>query len=64
MVPIEVARRLYPEDRPSFATLLMSIPEDIEFERDMTPLLTVLTLNLRRFQPLGVPTLDPFRQVP
>ncbi len=26
--------------------------------------LTVLTLNLRHFLPLGVPTLDPFRQTP
>ncbi len=26
--------------------------------------LTVLTINLRHFLPLGVPTLDPFRQTP
>jgi prevent-host-death family protein len=38
MVPIEIARRLYPENKPSFASLLMSIPEDFAFERDTTPL--------------------------
>ena len=38
IVPIEDARRLYPADKPSFAQLLMSIPEDLEFERDTTSL--------------------------
>lgn len=38
MVPVEVARRLYPDDRPSFADFLMTFPGDgIEFERDQTP---------------------------
>ena len=38
IVPIEDARRLYAADKPSFAELLMSIPEDLEIERDTTPL--------------------------
>lgn len=38
MVPIEVARRLYPEQHPSFADLLLSFPGGVEFERDSTPL--------------------------
>jgi prevent-host-death family protein len=38
VVPIEDARRLYPVDKPSFADLLLSIPEDLETERDTTPL--------------------------
>lgn len=37
VVPLEVARKLYPADKPSFADLLMSIPVDIEFERDPSP---------------------------
>jgi hypothetical protein len=35
---VEHARRLYPSDRPSFADLLMSIPEDLETERGPSPL--------------------------
>jgi prevent-host-death family protein len=38
VVPVEDARRLYPEDRPSFADLLLSFPGDAGFERDRTPL--------------------------
>ena len=38
VVPVEDARRLYPPDRPSFVELLMSIPEDLETERDPSPL--------------------------
>jgi antitoxin Phd len=38
IVPVEDARRLYPEDRPSFVDLLLSFPSDVEFERDRTPL--------------------------
>lgn len=38
VVPIEDARRLYPEDRPSFAELLLSFPGNSEFDRDRTPL--------------------------
>lgn len=38
LVPIEDARRLYPEGRPSFADLLLSFPGGTEFERDRTPL--------------------------
>jgi antitoxin Phd len=36
IVPVEDARRLYPEDRPSFVDLLLSFPSDVEFERDLT----------------------------
>lgn len=38
VMPIEHAGRLYTADKPNFADLLMSIPEDLEFERDTTPL--------------------------
>jgi len=38
VVPVEEARRLYATKRPSFADLLMSIPEDLETERDPSPL--------------------------
>jgi len=38
IVPVEQARRLYPADRPSFADLVLGIPEDIEIERDPSPL--------------------------
>ncbi len=37
VVPVEDARRLYPEKRASFADLLLSFPGGIEFERDQTP---------------------------
>ncbi len=37
MVPIEDARRLYPDDRPSFVDLLLSFPDGLEIERDRTP---------------------------
>lgn len=38
LVPVEDARRLYPENRPSFADLLLSFPGGAEFDRDSTPL--------------------------
>ena len=38
VVPVEDARRLYAGKRPSFADLLLSIPEDLETERDPTPM--------------------------
>lgn len=38
LVPIEDARRLYPEDSPSFADLLLCFPGGVAFERDGTPL--------------------------
>ena len=38
VVPVEDARRLYPDDRRSFVDLLLSFPGDVEFERDRTPL--------------------------
>lgn len=33
VVPVADAKRLYPEQRPSFATLLTSIPDTVEIER-------------------------------
>ena len=38
VVSVADASRLYPVHRRSFAELLMSIPEDIEIERDVSPL--------------------------
>jgi antitoxin Phd len=40
VVPVAQAQRLYPTDRPSFASLLMGIPHPIETERDPSPLRT------------------------
>jgi antitoxin Phd len=37
VVPVEDARRLYPVERSSFADLLLSMPEDLEIERDTSP---------------------------
>jgi len=34
IVPIEAARGIHQSDRPSFASLLMAIPHDLETERD------------------------------
>jgi antitoxin Phd len=38
IVPVADARRLYPEDRPSFVDLLLAFPGGVEFERDQAPL--------------------------
>jgi prevent-host-death family protein len=38
VVPVSDARKLYGEKRPSFASLLMQIPEPIDVERDQTPM--------------------------
>lgn len=38
MVPVDVARRLYPDAGPSFAEVLLGFPGGIEFERDRTPM--------------------------
>jgi prevent-host-death family protein len=38
VVPVDLAKRLHPTDRPSFASLLMGIPHPIEIERDSSPL--------------------------
>lgn len=38
VVPIEDARRLYPENYLAFADLLLSVPGGVQFERDRTPL--------------------------
>jgi prevent-host-death family protein len=38
VVPIADARKLYPEKKPSFAELLLSIPHEIPFGRDRAPL--------------------------
>ena len=37
VVPVADARRLYPVERPGFADLLLSMPEDLEIERDASP---------------------------
>ena len=38
LIPIADAERLYPQARLSFADLLLSFPDGVEFERDPTPL--------------------------
>jgi prevent-host-death family protein len=38
LVPVEDARRLYPDEQPSFVDLLLSFPGGIDLERDLTPL--------------------------
>ncbi len=37
VVPVEDGRRIYASDHPSFASLLMGIPHELETERDTTP---------------------------
>jgi prevent-host-death family protein len=37
VVPVDEAARLYGAGRPSFAALLMSVPEDFEIARDPSP---------------------------
>lgn len=37
IVPIAEGRKLFPDDRPSFAELLLSIPHELEIERDRSP---------------------------
>lgn len=41
LVPIDMGRRLSTAGRPSFAEFLLSVPCDIEVERDRTPLHSV-----------------------
>jgi prevent-host-death family protein len=36
VVPVEDARRLYPDDRSSFVDLLLAFPGGVDFERDQT----------------------------
>ncbi len=36
IVPVEEGRRIYASSRPSFASLLMAIPHELETERDDT----------------------------
>ena len=38
VVPVGDAERLYAGKRPSFADVLLNIPEDLETERDPTPM--------------------------
>ena len=38
VVPVADARRFYPIDRPSFAELLLNVPEDLESDRDRAPM--------------------------
>jgi len=35
---MDAAKRLYPEERPSFAEVLLSFPGGVEFDRDPTPM--------------------------
>ena len=37
LVPVSDGNRIYPVDRPSFASLLMAIPHDLDVERDLSP---------------------------
>ncbi|MDY8108864.1 type II toxin-antitoxin system prevent-host-death family antitoxin [Fulvimarina sp. 2208YS6-2-32] len=37
IVPIEDGRRIFPDNKPSFADLLLSMPHELEIERDQTP---------------------------
>ncbi len=37
IVPIAEGRKLFPDDRPSFAELLLSIPHELEIECDRSP---------------------------
>ncbi|MDB5501522.1 MAG: prevent-host-death family protein [Tardiphaga sp.] len=37
VVPFEEGQRLYPDDRPSFAEVLMGMPYALEIERDPSP---------------------------
>ena len=36
--PLEVSARVFPTERPSFASLVMAIPHELEAERDERPL--------------------------
>lgn len=38
VVPIEAARKLYPEKRPNFVDFLRTFPGGIDVERDETPM--------------------------
>jgi len=38
VVPVKDAHRFYAIQRPSFADMLLSIPEDLDTERDPSPL--------------------------
>ncbi len=38
IVPVAMAKRLYPDQQRSFADVLLDYPGAIEFERDMTPI--------------------------
>jgi prevent-host-death family protein len=38
LVPVEDAQRLYAQDVPSFADLLLAFPGSAEFERNASPL--------------------------
>lgn len=38
IVPVEDARKLYPEEEPSFGDFLLGFPGPLDIERDETPL--------------------------
>ncbi len=37
IAPIEAGRRLFPDEHPSFASLLMAVSDDVETERNQSP---------------------------
>jgi prevent-host-death family protein len=38
VVPVDAARKLYPEGKPNFGAFLLGYPGGVELERDQTPL--------------------------
>lgn len=38
IVPFEDGRRIFPDTKPSFADLLLSMPHELQIERDQTPM--------------------------
>jgi prevent-host-death family protein len=38
VIPVSDAQKLYPRERPSLASLLMTIPEPLDVVRDETPM--------------------------
>ncbi len=38
IVPIEEGRRIFPDTTPSFADLLLSMPHELQIERDQAPM--------------------------
>ena len=38
VVPVEIAKRLYPDEPQDFADFLLTFPEGTDFERDESPM--------------------------